>query len=429
MPKPSEYLDVSKENFLPETMQAIVLSGVGEKNLKMSTVEVPYCSDDQLIGRVDAAAACASDNKLIDQGASHPLLYGWDVSKYPRIIGHEGTVTIVKVGKNLKDKYTIGQRFAIQPAVPRSPSHYKERYRDNAKGINKLAIGYTLPGLLAEYVLITEETIAAGCLLKLHNYKIPYFAAALAEPISCVIAAQEKIVHFIKSESDDQQHIELGPKKGGTTLIIGDGPMGLMNVEITMIHHPKTIIISGHHQKRIDSIRKVLGSKANKQGINLVCVLSEHLEKTLAKMTDEVGADDVIVATGDPHAHEAAIGYLAPKGVVHFFGGIHSNNRMIKIDTHRIHYDEVSIVGSSGSNTSNIGATLQMISNSLIDPGNYVIKCGGLDAAIPLIQAVRQREINGKGIIYPHARSPLFDVDSWSLDKEKAFLKKYLVDH
>jgi threonine dehydrogenase-like Zn-dependent dehydrogenase len=101
---------------------------------------------------------------------------------------------------------------------------------------------------------------------------------------------------------------------------------------------------------------------------------------------------------------------------------------MIKIDTHRIHYDEVSIVGSSGSNTSNIRTTLQMISNALIDPGNYVIKCGGIDAAIPLIQAVRQREINGKGIIYTHTRSPLFDVESWSLDKEKAFLKKYLVD-
>jgi threonine dehydrogenase-like Zn-dependent dehydrogenase len=355
-------------------------------------------------------------------------LYGWDVSKYPRIIGHEGTVTIVKVGKNLKNKYVIGERFAIQPAVPRGPSRYKERYRDNAKGISKLAIGYTLPGLLAEYVQITEETIAAGCLLKLNNDNIPYFAAALAEPISCVIAAQEKIVHFVKSKSDDQQHFELGPKKGGTTLIIGDGPMGMMNAEITMIHHPKTIIVSGHHQERINTITKALSSRAYEQGISLVCVLSENLEKTLAKMTDGVGADDVIVAAGDPRAYEAAIGYLAPKGVVHFFGGIHSNNRMIKIDTHRIHYDEVSIVGSSGSNTSNIRTTLQMISNALIDPGNYVIKCGGLNAAIPLIQAVRQREINGKGIIYPHTRSPLFDVEGWSLDKEKGFLKKYLVD-
>ncbi len=428
MSKLSEYLKVSKEYFVPETMQAVVLSGVGEQNLKLSTVEVPEYGDDQLLARVDAAAACASDNKLIDQGASHPLLYGWDVSKYPRIIGHEGTVTIVKVGKNLENKYAIGERFAIQPAVPTGPRHYKERYRDDGKGINKLAIGYTLPGLFAEYVQITEETIEADCLLKLHSNKIPYFASALAEPISCVIAAQEKIVHFVKNELDGQQRIESGPKKGGTTLIMGDGPMGFMNTEIAMTHHPKTVIVSGHHQKRIDSISKALSSKAKKLGINFVCVLSEHLEQTLEKITDGVDADDVIVAAGDPNAHETAIGYLALKGVVHFFGGIPSNNRIIKIDTHRIHYDEISIVGSSGSNPSNIATTLQMIDKALIDPGNYVVKCGGLDAAAPLIQAARQREINGKGIIYPHARCPLFDVERWSLEKEKEFLEKCLID-
>ncbi len=428
MTKLSKYLEVSEEYHIPKTMQAVVLSGVGEENLRLSTVEVPDCNDDQLLVRVDAAMACASDNKLIDQGSSHPLLYGWDVSKYPRIIGHEGAVTIVKVGKNLKNKYSAGQRFAIQPAVPRGPSHYRDRYRDNAKGISKVAVGYTLPGLFAEYVQITEETIGAGCLLKLQNINIPYFAAALAEPISCVIAAQEKIVHFNTSELANQQRIELGPRKGGITFIMGDGPMGLMNAEIAMAHHPKTIIVSGHHQKRIESIHKALGNRADKQGIKLFCILSEQIGNTLLETTGGVGADDVIVAVGDPSAHEAALGYLAPKGVVHFFGGIHSNDRMVKIDTHRIHYDGISIVGSSGSEPLHVAATLRMMSEALIDPGNYVVKCGGLDAAIPLIHAIRQRRINGKGVIYPHTRSQLLDVEGWSLNKEKAFLKEHLVD-
>jgi len=423
-----EYLEISNDYRVPKTMQAVVLSGVGEENLRLSTVEVPDCSDGQLLARVDAAVACASDNKFIDQGSSHPLLYGWDVSKYPRIIGHEGAVTIVKVGKNLKNKYASGQRFAIQPAVPRGPSHYRDRYRDNAKGISKVAVGYTLSGLFAEYVQITEETVEAGCLLKLQNDNIPYFAAALAEPISCAIAAQEKIVHFIKNELDNQQRIELGPKRGGTTLIMGDGPMGLMNAEIAMAHYPKTVIVSGHHQKRVSIIHEALGSRADKQGTKLFCILSEQIDETLAETTGGAGADDVIVAVGDPSAHEAALGYSAPKGVVHFFGGIRSDERMVKIDTHRIHYDGISIVGSSGSEPSHVADTLRMMSESLIDPGNYVVKCGGLDAAIPLIHAVRRRQINGKGVIYPHARSQLFDAEGWSSDKEKAFLEEHLVD-
>jgi len=427
MSRLNDYMNVSDDYSLPETMQAVVLSGVGEQNLKLSTVDIPECEDDQLLARVDAAAACASDNKLINQGSSHPLLYGWDVAKYPRIIGHEGSITIVKVGKNLKNKFSVGERFAIQPAVPRSPQQFKERYRNCGKGIKKLAIGYTLPGLFAEYVQITEEAIEAGCLLRLCSDKIPYFAAALAEPISCVIAAQERIFHRVKEGINDKQRIEIGPKKGGTTLIMGDGPMGFMNAELAMSYHPKNIVVSGHHQERIEMISNALKRRAKNQSINLICVLSKQLEETIVKITDGNGVDDVIVAIGDPNAHEDAIRYLAPKGVAHFFGGIPFNNRIVKIDTHRIHYDEITIVGSSGSDPSNIATTLQMIDKRLINPGNYITKCGGLDAAISLIHASRQREILGKGIIYPHARCSLFDVKGWNLKKEREFLKKYLV--
>jgi threonine dehydrogenase-like Zn-dependent dehydrogenase len=427
MTKLGLYSKVSEDYRVPETMQAVVLSGVGEENLRLTTVGVPECGDDQLLAKVDAAAACASDNKFIDQGSSHPLLYGWDVQKYPRTIGHEGAVTVVKVGKNLRNKYAAGQRFAIQPAVPRGPSHYRDRYRDNARGIGKVAVGYTLPGLLAEYVQVTEETIEAGCLLKIPYDNIPFFAAALAEPISCAIAAQEKMVHYVRSEANGQPRVKLGPKMGGTTLIMGDGPMGLMNAELALSHHPKAIIVSGHHQGRLESVQQALGKRANEQGIKLVCVLSEKIGETLTKTTAGDGADDVIVAVGDPSAHEAALGYLAPRGVVHFFGGIRSDERTIKIDTHRIHYDGISIVGSSGSEPSHVAATLRMMSEAFIDPGNYVVKCGGMDAAVPLIHAVRRRQINGKGVIYPHARSPLFDVKGWNLDKEKAFLEEHLV--
>lgn len=427
MTKISNYVNVSGEYFVPKIMQAVVLSGVGEENLKLSTIDVPECGDDQLLARVDAAVACASDNKFIDQGSSHPLLYGWDVQKYPRVIGHEGTVTVVKIGKNLADKYAAGQRFAIQPAVPRGPSHFRERYRDNAKGINKVAMGYTLPGLLAEYVLVTEETIQAGCLLPIQDDRIPYFAAALAEPISCAIAAQEKMIHFRRSDSSIKPRVEIGPKTGGTTLVMGDGPMGLMNAEIAMSRRPKAVIVSGHHQGRLDSIKNALGKRAEEQGIRLDCVLSEQISEALAKATGGAGADDVIVAVGDPSAHEAALGFLAPRGVVHFFGGIPSSNKVVRIDSHRIHYDGVSIVGSSGSEPRHVAVTLRMIGGSLIDPGNYVEKCGGMDAAVSLIHALRRRQINGKGVIYPHARSPLFGVEGWSLKKEKAFLEKHLV--
>ena len=59
-----------------------------------------------------------------------------------------------------------------------------------------MAVGYTLPGHLAEYMLITEETIEAGCLLPLLDPALPEAHAATAEPLSCAISAQDHHVHL-----------------------------------------------------------------------------------------------------------------------------------------------------------------------------------------------------------------------------------------
>ena len=427
MTRLDDYLKISESSPLPETMQAVVLSGSGEENLSLATVELPECGDNQLLGRVDAAVACASDNKLVDQGSDHPLVYGWDVSMHPVIIGHEGTITIVRVGNNLRRKYKIGQRYAIQPAVPTGPSRHRERYRNGAKGVVRLGIGYTLPGLFAEYVLITEETIETDCLIPLKDGS-PYFVAALAEPVSCVMAAQERMVHFPKRVAPDRRYTELGPRKGGITLIIGDGPMGLIHADVAMAFRPRTIIVSGHHLRRINRIKRALEARAEKLGINLVCALSDHLDRVLPKETSRTGADDVIVAAGNRQAHREGLRVLARGGVIHFFGGVPTEERMIPVDSHMVHYGRVSIVGSSGSDSSHITRALEIISEGLIEPSNYVVKCGGLDAALSLIQAIRRREIDGKGVIYPHARSALFDVEGWSLEKERSFLERNLVD-
>jgi len=110
-----------------------------------------------------------------------------------------------------------------------------------------------------------------------------------------------------------------------------------------------------------------------------------------------------------------------------FFGGTKFDERFIKVDTHRIHYDGITAVGSSGSDPSDIAKVLKMIAEGLIDPGNYIVKCGGMGSALSLIQAVRRKEIDGKGVIYPHAESDLFDAERWSLQKEVEFLESHLI--
>ncbi len=139
-----------------------------------------------MLCRVDAAGVCASVLKLIDQGPAHTLMGGWDPAKFPIVVGDEGSVTVVEVGEKLLGQYRAGQRFGIQPAVDVGPINHRERYRDNAAGMNKCAVGYTLWGNMAEYILISEEVLEGKCLLPLPDEKLPYFAVSMGEPISCI---------------------------------------------------------------------------------------------------------------------------------------------------------------------------------------------------------------------------------------------------
>ena len=217
---------------VPATMQAVIAKGSGFENLAVEEVPVPEISDDQLLARVDAAGVCTSIIKLIAQGPEHTFINGWDMKKWPVILGDEGAVTLVKIGKNLKDKYKLGQRFAIQPAVAVPPILHRERYKDNAAGMNKCAVGYTLGGHLAQYIRIQQEVLKADCLLPLPDDNLAYFETSMAEPISCIYSAQQRNYHIIKEGPNAEREPKLGLLKNGVAVVIGAGSMGTVSPHV-----------------------------------------------------------------------------------------------------------------------------------------------------------------------------------------------------
>ena len=44
-------------------------------------------------------------------------MYGWDIQRYPAILGDEGSLTLVQVGTELQEQYKPGQRYVMQPAA------------------------------------------------------------------------------------------------------------------------------------------------------------------------------------------------------------------------------------------------------------------------------------------------------------------------
>src|SRR4029453_17441470 len=140
-------------------------------------VDGPEPGPDQLLIRIDAVGLCFSDVKLIRLGGDHPKLYGRDLTVEPTRIGHETSVTVMRVGANLADRFRPGQRLAIQPDI----------YVNG----RSTAYGYTIPGGLIGYHVIGPEVLAAddGAYVVPVDDRMGYAETALTEPWACVEGA------------------------------------------------------------------------------------------------------------------------------------------------------------------------------------------------------------------------------------------------
>ncbi|HZW01682.1 MAG TPA: zinc-binding dehydrogenase [Candidatus Deferrimicrobium sp.] len=410
---------------VPTEMRAAVLDGTGTGHLSVRRVPVPRPGAAQLLARVDAAGICTSVNKLLDQGPEHPLMHGWNPVAHPVIVGDEGVVTLVEAGESLRDRYRPGLRFAVQPAVDIAPIQHLDRYRDHGRGVAKIAVGYTLPGLLAEYILIGEEVLAAGCFLPLPDDDLPSAHAAIAEPISCIISSHAHHVHLTQPDRRQPRVASSGLLPGGITVVIGAGPMGRIHVDLALAARPRVIIATARRADRLDWLRRTFGDRARQLGVHLELVdtAQADLAAVVERLSEGHGADDVIVTAADREVVEAAQRLLARYGVLDLFAGLPPGSEHVAIDARFVHYQEVNITGSSGGGPWDILETLRLMTEGQIDAGAHIAHIGDLEHAPELLRMARQREVAGKAVVYPHRRSEaIATVPRWDGEDERRYL-------
>lgn len=176
MAKPENYR--IGEGPLPKTYLAWQVFGAGFDNLgkkgKPTTLELRGPKENEILLRVDALGLCLSDIKIINQGSAHPRLRGRDLSEDPTVLGHECSVTIMKIGEQWKDTFRVGERFVVQADIYVNGVGY--------------AFGYLIPGGMQQYCYLDERALAGdeGCYLIPVKPDTGYSEAALAEPWACV---------------------------------------------------------------------------------------------------------------------------------------------------------------------------------------------------------------------------------------------------
>ena len=217
-------------------MKAAVVKEVGL--LEVQNVPEPEPGPGQIKVKIAYAGICGTDPKIVDgtmgTAPPHPEgAIGWPTKPKPgsahvgvKILGHEASGTIVKIGKDIKGDFKIGQRVAMNFRSAcgvcyycvKGMSHFCERFIHNS-------------GAMAEYAVYQEDTV-----FPLPD-DVPLDIGAFLEPTS------------IAAHTIDIARIKLGD----SVIIAGGGSIGLIILQLAIKSGASKVLVS----EPIDEKRKM----------------------------------------------------------------------------------------------------------------------------------------------------------------------------
>jgi L-sorbose 1-phosphate reductase len=319
-------------------------------------VPMPESGDNELLVRHDACGLCFSDIKVIKAGQSHPRIYR-QMRSNPVVLGHEVSMTVMKVGRNLQGKYHVGDRFIIQADI-------------FVDGIG-YAYGYEIQGGLSTFNVIDQRILNGDD----GNYLLPvqketgYAESALTEPWACVIAAY-------------QLSYRTKIKNQGIAWIIGCNENRQFTVSegLDENSHPKKLLLTNLPDDFDSYVRK----KA--LDLNITVIDVDDIDNP-----PENQVDDLVILGADPEIIERTSPKLADFGICAILAN-HPMSRKTSIDIGRIHYNRWVYVGSKETDIARAYNEVEV--RSTLYPGglSWFVGAGGPMGRMHVQRAIQIRE-------------------------------------
>ena len=184
-------------------MKAAIYQGIGK--MEVQEIAKPRVEPGCLLLKVKSCAICGGDLRT--------FRYGHAAIKPPIALGHEIAGEIVEVAADLNG-FSVGERVIVAPAIGCGSCSYCLSGWQNMCYTRK-TIAHHYNGGFAEYVLVPAGAVRAGNVNRIPD-DVTYLEASLAEPLACVLNAQEVV--------------GVGP--GSSVAVLGAGPIGYMHAEL-----------------------------------------------------------------------------------------------------------------------------------------------------------------------------------------------------
>ena len=292
---------------IPEVMNACLF--YGPEDIRYEKISVPKINDNEILVKVHTVLTGGTDLKTFKRG--HPVL----IKKTPSLFGHQFSGEVIRVGENIT-KFSRGQKIVALNSVPCFKCNFCKKKRfslcENIEFLN---------GAYAEYIAISERIV------KHNTYEIPenidLEMASILESLAVVLHGYER------SEIT----------KDKTVCVIGTGSIGLLFIAIAKLNGVKVISLGKNPYKL--NIAKEIGADFT---LNTKNYSEEELVKEIRSLTNNCEPEVVIEAVGLPEIWELATKIVSRGGLVNFFGGCKKGSE-VKLDTFKLHYDELKLIG------------------------------------------------------------------------------------
>ncbi len=332
-------------------MRAFVQTAVGQ--FEPRDVARPVAGPGEVILRMRAALTCGTDLKLLARG--HPRIHP------PLTMGHELCGEVAEVGPGVS-AWRLGDR-----AVP-GISGPCRRCADCAAGRGNLcADGHAdrLWGAFADFVRVPAGVVASN----LHRVPagLDDESAAFLDPLASVLHGWNRL---------------RAPE--GALLVYGAGALAFLWAAVAK-RHGLEVILAGRRPDR--------ASLAERYGARFVDLAREGREGLVSQTGS---APDVAVdCTGDSEVWELLPGIVRPGGQVLLFGGC-APGVPVTFDAARLHYSEISLVGSFHYTPAEARAALEALASGEIDPRPLLSARGTLEDVPGFLEA----QARGEGVRY-----------------------------
>ncbi|HEV8307514.1 MAG TPA: alcohol dehydrogenase catalytic domain-containing protein [Methylomirabilota bacterium] len=340
-------------------MRAQVFYGPGD--LRYEDVPVPEPQPGEVLLRIEAALTCGTDVKTLRRG--HPVM----IPKLPTVFGHELAGTIVAVGAGVQEP-RVGQRAVAANSAPCGACAYCRGGRANL--CDDLLF---VNGAYAEYIALPPR------LVRTNLVTVPAEASmarvAFAEPVACCLHALDLAA--------------LTP--GDSVAVFGHGPLGLLLGLLAQAQGAR-VVLAGKAGPRFD-----VAARLSFAACIDVTATSDPAGRIRAAAGG--GVRCAIDATGRPEAWEQAVAATDKGGTVVFFGGC-APGTSIRLDTRRVHYEELRLLGAFHHTPVLIRRAVSLLADGTLDPGVLITHEMTL-AEVPAALTLMSRGEALKVLIHP----------------------------